>query len=167
MRIPLLAVLLLALASVARADPGFRLASPDFAAGGFIPARFTADGADVPPRIEFAGIPAGTRSLALIVEDPDAPSGNFTHWIAWNIPPGAKSLSDEKIAEGSNDFGRIGYGGPQPPSGTHRYFFRLSALNIVLQLPTGATRQELDAAMRGHVIATAELMGRYSAGGSH
>jgi len=167
MRIPLLAFLLLAIASVSRADPAFRLTSPDLTPGGFIPAQFTADGANVPPHLEIAGVPQGTRSLALIVEDPDAPSGDFTHWIAWNIPPGAKSLRGEKVAEGANDFGRTGYGGPQPPSGTHRYFFRLSALDTVLQLQTGATRKELDAAIKGHVIATAELMGRYSAGGSH
>jgi Raf kinase inhibitor-like YbhB/YbcL family protein len=167
MRIPLLAVLLLAIATVARADGGFRLSSPDFNAGGFIPAQFTADGANVPPRLKFAGVPAGTRSLALIVEDPDAPSGTFTHWIIWNIPPGAKSVTGGEGTEGANDFGGEGYGGPQPPSGTHRYFFRLSALDTVLQIPPGATRKELETAMKGHVIATAELMGRYSARTSH
>jgi hypothetical protein len=111
-------------------------------------------------------VPAGTRSLALVVDDPDAPSGTFTHWIIWNIPPGFTELSagalPAGVRQGTNDFGTGGYSGPCPPSGTHRYYFRLSALDTALRLPAGAQRQQFDAAISGHVLASAELMGRYA-----
>jgi Raf kinase inhibitor-like YbhB/YbcL family protein len=160
--IPLLALLILALAPLSRATAQpFQVTSPDFSPGAMIPAKFTADGANIPPALEVAGVPTGAKSLALIVDDPDAPSGAFTHWIAWNIPTVSKTLQPQ--TQGANDFGQLGYSGPKPPFGTHRYFFKLSALDTTLQLAPGASRKELDAAMQGHVIATATLMGRYSA----
>jgi Raf kinase inhibitor-like YbhB/YbcL family protein len=167
--IPLLAILLLAVSSASYAAPAFRLTSADFTDGGFLPAKCTADGADIPPKLYPAGVPAGAKSLALIVDDPDAPSGTFTHWLVWNIPPGAKTLGAHYLGDGpveimgANDAGGTGYFGPRPPSGTHRYFFHLFALDNAPQLAAGASRKELEAAMQGHIIATAVLMGRYSA----
>ncbi len=164
---PLLVLLLLALPALAMAAPGdFRLSSPDFAEGASIPARFTCEGQNVSPTLEIAGVPAGAKSLVLIVEDPDAPSGTFTHWIVWNIPPDTKKIpggaAPAHALAGTNDFGSAGYSGPCPPSGTHRYFFRLSALDTGLHLAAGASRKAFDAAVRGHVLAQAVLMGRYA-----
>ncbi len=106
----------------------------------------------------------------LILDDPDAPSGTFTHWLIWNIPPATKSIASgsapDAAVQGRNDFGQTGYSGPCPPNGTHRYFFRLSALDITLDVAPGASRQELERAMRGHVLASASLMGRYAKSGS-
>jgi Raf kinase inhibitor-like YbhB/YbcL family protein len=183
MRFPLLAFLLLALPPFVQAGPHeFRLASPDFAPGAAIPARFTCQGQNLSPTLDIYGVPAAAQSLVLIVDDPDAPSGTFTHWLVWNIPPETTELRwlpDAAVhlalvyphhsgearftaLEGTNDFGSAGYSGPCPPSGTHRYFFRLSALNTTLHLAAGASRSDLDAAIQGHVIATTLLMGRYA-----
>jgi Raf kinase inhibitor-like YbhB/YbcL family protein len=168
MRIPLLeSLLLLALTSLSQAAPReFRLTSPDFAEGASIPARFTCQGQNTPPILIIAGTPPAALSLALVVEDPDAPSGTFTHWLIWNIPPGTKKLVAGALPagamEGTNDFGSTGYSGPCPPSGTHRYFFRLSAVDTALHLPAGASRHALDTALDGHVIAKTALMGRYA-----
>ena len=119
--------------------------------------------------MKIAGVPSGAQSLVLILEDPDAPSGTFTHWLVWNIPPQAKILPPGELSgnalQGINDFGKTGYSGPCPPSGTHRYYFRLSALDILLPVPAGASRLDLENAMRGHVLATASLMGRCSKSG--
>jgi hypothetical protein len=105
--------------------------------------------------------------LVLIVDDPDAPSGLFTHWLVWNIDPKTTSIAEHIVpkgaVEGTNDFGESGYGGPQPPSGTHRYYFKIFALDRTLDLSAGAKRREVDKAMKGHVMAQAELMGRFSA----
>jgi Raf kinase inhibitor-like YbhB/YbcL family protein len=142
-----------------------KITSSVFQEGATIPAKFTCDGADTNPALQIADVPAGAKSLALIVDDPDAPSGLFTHWTVWNIPPQASAIgegSTPKGVQGTNDFGKSGYGGPCPPSGTHRYYFKVFALDRELDLPFGAKRGQLDAAMKGHVLAQGELMGRYS-----
>lgn len=148
-----------------------KLISPAFAEGQMIPPKYTADGEDVSPPLQWSQLPGGTESLALICEDPDAPVGTWVHWLIWNIPQDAGALA-EKIPpqkqlpngsrQGVNDFGRIGYGGPAPPSGTHRYFFRLYALDTTLDVPAGASRTQLEKAMKGRILAQAQLMGKYS-----
>lgn len=148
----------------------FTLKTTAFPEGDTIPRNHTCDGADLSPALAWSGIPAGTQSLALIVDDPDAPAGTWTHWIAWNIPPKTalpegvpkvESLGDGTL-QGRNDFRRIGYGGPCPPPGkAHRYFFKLYALDAKLELKPGADRQQLERALKGHVLAEAKLMGKY------
>jgi Raf kinase inhibitor-like YbhB/YbcL family protein len=142
---------------------GLEITSDAFEESGTIPSRHTCDGANVSPPLSFAGAPAGTLSLALIVDDPDAPVGTFTHWLAWGIDPSADGLDEGQAApgEGRNDFGTIGYAGPCPPHGRHRYFFRLHALDTELDLQPGANRAQLDRALDGHVLETAELVGGY------
>lgn len=162
------AVVLLATGGAAMA---MTLKSSAFAPGAAIPAKHTCDGADLSPPLFWSGAPANTRSFALIADDPDAPAGTWVHWVLWNIPASANSLQEgigrsptraDGIRQGVTDFRRAGYGGPCPPSGTHRYFFRLAALDAVLDLPENATRAQLEAAMQGHVLGTAELMGTYA-----
>jgi hypothetical protein len=171
MRFPrFIPLLFLAFSAIARAQlDGVSVSSPDFAYGSSIPARFTCDGENVPPTLDITRVPTGTRSFALLVDDRDSPSGSFTHWIVWNIPPGTKRLSagalPAGVREGTNDFGTKGYSGPAPPSGTHRYYFVIWALDTVLTLPTGASREDFDAAIRGHVKASTEVMGRYAKAG--
>lgn len=147
-----------------------RIESPAFEPAGSIPPEHTCDGKDVSPPLAWTDPPAGTASFALICDDPDAPAGTWVHWVLWNIPPAERRLTKgiARTAEltggacqGTNDFRRLGYGGPCPPSGTHRYFFRLFALDATLNLSAGATREELERAMSGHVLGRAELMGRY------
>jgi hypothetical protein len=146
----------------------FTLSSPAFAAGGDIPRRFTCDGENVAPHLVWTGAPKGARSFALIVDDPDAPSGTFTHWIVFDIPGDRTDLpagtrSDAVGVSGRNSRGQVGYMGPCPPSGTHRYFFRLSALDVeTLRLTAGAARQQVEQAMSAHSLGVAELMGRYA-----
>jgi Raf kinase inhibitor-like YbhB/YbcL family protein len=143
----------------------FALTSPAFEHGGEVPPRHTGDGEDVSPQLVWQGVPDGTRSLALVVHDPDAPSGDFVHWVAWGIDPGEEMLAEGASApsEGANGFGDAGYRGPAPPPGhgDHRYFFRLHALDVEPELDPGASREELERAVEGHVVATAELVGRY------
>lgn len=140
--------------------------SPSFQAGGDIPAKFTCDGTNVSPELQISGVPKEAKSLVLIVDDPDAPRGLFTHWTVWNIDPKTTRVAENGAptagVQGTNDFGKRNYGSPCPPSGTHRYFFKIFALDTKLELKPGARRAELDAAMRGHVLAQGELMGRYS-----
>jgi Raf kinase inhibitor-like YbhB/YbcL family protein len=150
------------------------LTSPAFTAGGNIPHRHTCDGDDVSPPLSWSGIPAGAKSLALIVDDPDAPDPAkpqrvWVHWVLYNIPPDSTGLpqavrtSDlpQGTCEGMNDWKRTGYGGPCPPVGRHRYFHKLYALDTVLH-PTGKmTKQELERAMQGHILGHAELVGTY------
>ncbi len=149
----------------------FALASTAFKEGEMIPKKFTCDGPDVSPPLEWRSAPAQTKSLALIVEDPDAPMGIWVHWVIFDIPPASSGLPEhvstdktlpDGAVQGRNDFRKIGYGGPCPPSGTHRYFFLLYALDTVLKLPAGSTKAELVRAMEGHVVGRAQLMGRYS-----
>jgi Raf kinase inhibitor-like YbhB/YbcL family protein len=143
----------------------FALTSPAFEHGGEIPPRHTGDGEDLSPQLVWQGVPEGTRSLALIVHDPDAPIGDFVHWVAWGIDPGEGMLAEDASAprEGENGFGDRGFSGPLPPPGhgDHRYFFRLHALDAEPELEPGAGREGLERAIEGHVIATAELVGRY------
>lgn len=141
-----------------------KIESPDFKEGKQIPSDFTCDGKNVSPELVFKDVPKDAKSLALIMDDPDAPRGTFTQGVVWNIPSDVKGISEgEKIvyAQGKTDFGRTGYGGPCPPSGTHRYFFKLYALDTVLDLEEGSSKVDLENAMKGHVIAEAKLMGTY------
>ena len=140
--------------------------TPAFQAGGDVAAKFTCNGANVNPELRINGVPSEAKSLVLIVDDPDAPRGLFTHWIVWNIDPKATDIGENSAPTGgilgTNDFGKRNYGGPCPPSGTHRYFFKIYALDTKLDLKPSARRAELDAAMRGHTLAQGELMARYS-----
>jgi hypothetical protein len=159
------AMLLVTIASFAGGGARMQISSPAFNQGANIPSKFTCDGSQTSPPLQITGIPAEAKSLALIADDPDAPGGLFTHWVIWNIPPQISSIADgsaPKGVQGTNDFGRPGYGAPCPPSGTHRYYFRVFALDRELDLRSGAKRGQLDAAMKGHVIAQGELIGRYS-----
>lgn len=139
------------------------LSSPDFEPGAVIPKKFTCDGADINPTLIIEGIPPGTKSLALIVEDPDAPGGTFVHWVVYNIPVVSR-IEEASIpgTQGLNDFAKMDYGGPCPPSGTHRYFFTLYALDVELALGGGVDKNTLEKAMRGHILGQAELMGVYT-----
>jgi Raf kinase inhibitor-like YbhB/YbcL family protein len=149
----------------------FTLQSTAFSSGGKISSRYTCDGANLSPALNWDGVPAGTQSLALIADDPDAPAGAWTHWILWNIPAQATALPeglpqaevlDNGARQGRNDSRRIGYGGPCPPPGKpHRYFFKLYALDARLDVKAGAGRSELEAAMKQHVLSWAEWMGTY------
>jgi hypothetical protein len=148
------------------------LKTTSFTPGGFIPKRFTCEAADVSPALAWTDPPPGTQSFAIIEDDPDAPSGTFVHWLVYNLPaayrrlPEAVSGNDQMPGgerQGTNDFSRTGYSGPCPPPGRpHRYFIRLYALDARLDLRPAARRQELDAAMQGHILAQAELMGRFA-----
>jgi Raf kinase inhibitor-like YbhB/YbcL family protein len=144
---------------------GLSLTTSAFEEGGPIPRRHTCEGEDLSPPLEWSGAPEGTRSLALICDDPDAPVGTFLHWLAWGLDPASPGLAEGEPApiEGPNGFGSTGYRGPCPPPGhgPHRYFFRLHALDVELDLGAGADREELERAMEGHVLATGELMGTY------
>ena len=149
-----------------------RLYSPAFQYGQQIPRKYTCDGEDVSPPLVIEDVPGSAKALVLIVEDPDAPRRNFTHWVIYNIPSATRELPEgiPKAGEttfglqGVNDFGRIGWGGPCPPRGhgTHRYFFRLYALDTALNLRPGATKEQVRAAMQDHVVTEAEYMGVYS-----
>jgi len=143
------------------------LSSPSFTPGGLIDAHHTCEGRNVSPELRWTAVPDGARSFVLIVEDPDAPSGTFTHWVLFDIPGDTHSLpevADVGVA-GRNDFQQVRYGGPCPPPkhGQHRYFFRLYALDVAgLGLPAGATREQVEASMEGHILGEAELMGRFA-----
>lgn len=145
--------------------------SAAFENGGMIPSKYTCDGADVSPPISWAGIPEGTKSISLICDDPDAPMGTWVHWVLYDLKPDISQLpegipaSDTVVGgakQGTNDFRKIGYGGPCPPSGTHRYFFKVYALDKMLNLKPGARKRDLLKAMEGHILAEGQLMGRYS-----
>jgi Raf kinase inhibitor-like YbhB/YbcL family protein len=147
-----------------------KLESPAFANGGNIPLKYGCEGEGVSPPLEIRDAPNGTKSFALVLDDPDSPSHKFVHWVAFNISPGTGvSPGTISIPEGTspgtsgkNSFGRMGYGGPCPPPGpAHNYRFRVYALNATLNLPAGATKEQLDAAMRGHILGQAELRGMY------
>jgi len=159
------AILLASIASFAAGGAKMKITSSAFQQGGNIPSKFSCDGANTNPPLQISDLPSEAKSLLLIVDDPDAPSGLFTHWVVWNISPQTTLIAEgstPKGVQGTNDFGRSGYGGPCPPSGTHRYYFKIFALDRELDLPFGAKRGQLDATMKGHVIAQGELMGRYS-----
>jgi Raf kinase inhibitor-like YbhB/YbcL family protein len=146
------------------------LTSSAFKEGGMIPAKHTCDGLDISPPLEAEGMPAQTRSMALICDDPDAPAGTWVHWVLYDWPIAEKMIpqgipAEENLANGAkqgiNDFHRIGYGGPCPPGGTHRYFFKVYALDIRLNLAPGLTKAKLLDAMKGHMLAEGQLMGKY------
>ncbi len=150
------------------------LTSPRFAPGGEIPSLFTCEGKDLSPRLDWSGVPPGTKSLALVVDDPDAPDPRapkmtWVHWILYDLPPVASGLAEAVrppdlpagTREGVNDWGRTGYGGPCPPTGRHRYFHKLYALDVVLPDLLRPSKAKLEKAMEGHVLARAELMGTY------
>jgi hypothetical protein len=144
------------------------ITSTAFSEGGNIPRQYTCDGANISPPLAWKDVPAGAQSLALVVADPDAPSGTFYHWVIFNLPAGSTGLPEALPAagtagavQGTSSFRRPGYGGPCPPSGVHRYYFTLYALDTRLGLQARATASDLQAAMQGHVLAQARLMGRY------
>ena len=161
--------------SKGQSNMAFTVRTADFAHGANIPQTFTCDGEDRSPALEWNGAPAGTKAFALIADDPDAPVGTWVHWVIYNIPAGAHSLTGgvekkEQLADGArqgwNDFRKIGYNGPCPPPGkAHRYFFKLYALSAQLTLAPGATKAEVERAMGGHILGQAEWMGKYERGG--
>ncbi len=147
------------------------ITSSAFTEGRAIPNRYTCDGPDVSPDLAWSGVPDGTVSLAMICDDPDAPMGTWVHWVLFNIPADAGGLPAEIPSDaalengarhGTNDFSRLGYGGPCPPGGTHRYFFKLYALDTALDLDSGITKAQLLEAMEDHVLTEGQLMGTYS-----
>lgn len=147
-----------------------KLTSTAFQDGALIPSKYTCDGPNVSPQLSWSAVPPGAKALALVCDDPDAPGKTWVHWVVYDIPPITMELPEgivheEKLSnggkQGQNDFGKIGYGGPCPPSGTHRYFFRLYALDSETSLELGATKDQLWKAIDGHVLAQGELMGKY------
>jgi hypothetical protein len=136
-----------------------------------IPAKYSCDGADVSPPLSWSNVPAGAKSIALIVDDPDAPRGTWVHWVVYDLLP-SRDRVEENIPktdtipgggkQGRTDFKRVGYNGPCPPSGTHRYFFKIFALDTILNLPAGKTKQDIEKAMKGHILAQGELVGTYT-----
>lgn len=143
-----------------------KLTSTAFTEGGSIPKQFTGDGSDTNPPLHIDDVPSNAKSLALLVDDRDAPSGEFNHWVLFNIDPRTHDISEGCApvisTQGRNGFGNAGYAGPQPPSGEHRYWFKLFALDTVLNLPRGCRQGEVESAMSNHVIDEAGLMGRYA-----
>jgi Raf kinase inhibitor-like YbhB/YbcL family protein len=144
--------------------------STAFQSGGMIPSQYTCDGSNISPQLSWGKVPDGTKSITIISDDPDAPMGTWIHWVLFNLPPDTRKLEEgvqsykthsNGSIHGVNDFGKLGYGGPCPPSGTHRYFFKVYALDQVLLLQPGATNRDVLNAMRGHILAQGELMGKY------
>jgi Raf kinase inhibitor-like YbhB/YbcL family protein len=141
----------------------FAITSPAFAEGATVPKQFTCDGNDTPPPIKLSEPPQNTRSFAVIMDDPDAPKGTFTHWLAYDIPPSDAELQGDAGKTLRNSFGREGYGGPCPPPGhgPHRYFFTVYAVDVSSLAIAGETRQDLEKALEAHTLARAQLMGQY------
>ena len=148
-----------------------KLTSPAFTEGGMIPAQYTCNGADISPPLAWEEVPEDAKSLALIVDDPDAPVGTWVHWVLYNLPASTRELKEnitktkilpDGAMQGTNDFRKIGYNGPCPPGGTHRYFFKLYALDEMVDLNPGARKKDLVDAMKGHILAECQLMGRFS-----
>ena len=142
------------------------IGSAAFEDGAPMATKYTCEGDDISPPLQWEGIPEGTRSLALIMDDPDAPVGIWVHWLLWNIRPDTRHIDENSVPDGAiqglNSWERNSYGGPCPPSGTHRYFLKLFALDTDLNLPRTATKADLESAMQGHILAKTELMGTYS-----
>jgi len=142
-----------------------KISSSAFENNSKIPSKYTCDGQDINPPLEIKDIPKGTQSLVLIVDDPDAPKGTFLHWLVFNINPDVSLIEENSLPEGAvqgkNDFGKENYGGPCPPSGEHRYFFKLYALDIKLNLPAGSDLKEVEKEMKGHILDQTELIGFY------
>ncbi|KHO52870.1 MAG: PEBP family protein [archaeon GW2011_AR11] len=147
-----------------RGGGNMKLSSPDFLHERMMPPALTCDGADISPELRIADVPKDAESLALIMDDPDAPVGTWDHWVVFNIPPATAVVQKGKEPAGiggRNSWGRTGYGGPCPPSGMHRYYFRMYALSDMLPLKEGAAKKEVLKAMEGRILAQAELMGTY------
>ena len=150
--------------------PEMKLVSSAFKEGESIPRQFTCDGINVSPPLEWSGVPSTAKTIAIIADDPDAPSGTWVHWVLYNLPadniglvenlPPGENMKSGGF-QGKTDFGKAGYGGPCPPSGTHRYFFKVYAVDSELSLKAGAAKDELVKAMEGHIVAQAQLMGTY------
>ena len=148
-----------------------KLTSPAFTEEGMIPAQYTCNGADISPPLAWEEVPEDAKSLALIVDDPDAPVGTWVHWVLYNLPASTRELKEnitktkilpDGAMQGTNDFRKIGYNGPCPPGGTHRYFFKLYALDEMVDLNPGARKKDLVDAMKGHILAECQLMGKFS-----
>ena len=148
-----------------------KLHSNAFSEGGVIPEKYSREGGNASPPLDWNGVPKDAKSLALVVDDPDAPGGTFVHWMVYNIPPEMNHFEEaaatamrlpDGMRQGKNGFGQMGYGGPQPPSGAHRYIFHLYALDSKLDLPPGATRAQLDKAMQGHELEECSATGKYA-----
>lgn len=155
----------------AKKRPKMQVTSQAFKEGAAIPAKYTADGADISPPIAWKGVPAGAKSIALIADDPDAPRGMWVHWVLFNLPPATTGLPEgmpkdatlkNGAKQGTTDFGSTGYGGPAPPSGTHRYYFKVYVLDKMLDLSSSAKKADLVKAMNGHILAEGQIMGKYS-----
>jgi Raf kinase inhibitor-like YbhB/YbcL family protein len=156
--------------SLSKAAKTMKLVSSAFENNGLIPAKYTCDGADISVPLSWEQLPPQTQSLVLIVDDPDAPIRTFVHWVVYDLPPTSRQLPEQIPQgktinnggiQGKNDFNQLGYGGPCPPSGTHRYIFQIYALDTKLNLPPGASKSQVIAAMDGHILARGELIGRY------
>lgn len=152
-------------------NKNMKIESAAFANNSTIPSQYTCDGSNISPPLSWGEPPAGTKSLVLICDDPDAPGGTFVHWVLYDLPPTTRQLPEGIPPraqlqgggiQGKNDFGRIGYGGPCPPDGTHRYFFKLYALDKTLGIPPGATKAAVESAIAGRILTKAEIVGRYS-----
>ena len=143
-----------------------KISSSAFKENDTIPKKFTSDDANISPPLHIEDIPSRAKSLALVVEDPDAQSGNFHHWVLFNMSPRTTEIHENSVpvmaTQGRNDFGELEYGGPKPPDGEHHYFFNLYALDTVLSLPRGADSKTLEGEMKGHIVDQASLMGRYA-----
>jgi Raf kinase inhibitor-like YbhB/YbcL family protein len=146
-------------------EEAMKIESPAFGPDETIPAKYTCDGENINPQLDISGIPADAVSIVLIVDDPDAPVGTWVHWTVWNIDPGTEEIAENSVpgssVEGVTDFGVPGYGGPCPPSGKHRYFFKVYALDTTLDLDTNATAKDVEDAMQDHILDSAELIGLY------
>ena len=169
-----LALLALIVASCSHGQPNnvnnsevvyMKLSSPAFADNGMIPAKFACNGADISPELSISGVPSSAKSLALIVDDPDAPSKVWVHWVVFNISPETEGIAENSVpagaVQGTTDFRTPKYGGPCPPSGTHRYVFKLYALDTTLNLGSSATKKDVESAMQGQILAQATLTGLY------
>jgi Raf kinase inhibitor-like YbhB/YbcL family protein len=146
-------------------NENFEISSPVFENNGSIPVKYTCDGKDINPPLRVHGVPAGAKSLTMIVDDPDAPRGMWVHWVVWNIGPNTTEIGEDSVPKGAiqgiNDFKKHDYGGPCPPSGTHRYFFKIYALDVVLNLGINSEKEDLVDAMKGHIIAQTQIVGTY------
>ena len=166
----MLCAMILAMMLNSQDSTGFTIQSNAFAHNAGIPPVHTCDGADTSPPLEWSGAPPGTKAFALVMHDPDAPAGDWLHWAAWNIPAATHALAGgtakkeslpDGTRQGKNDFGKPGYGGPCPPSGVHHYVFELHALDAMLTLPADASRDQIEAEIKKHLLGTAELTGTY------
>jgi len=165
----LVAILLLLASGAVSKEEGkmstLSIESPAFKNNASIPRHYTCDGKDVNPPLVIRGVPDGAKSLALIVDDPDAPMGTWVHWVVWNIDPATTQIGENSVPagaqQGKNDFRKMSYGGPCPPSGTHRYFFKLYALDTKLNLNANSTKADVEKAMSGHILGDAQTMGLY------